>query len=205
MVFYLATMKASTFLLIQTIFDEYSKGLLKGQKLPRSKKLMSKVLELKGSNFKCLRGIEPSVVESLLTEMSEGKLSFSELLGQCQTIKQLGKIQAAFTKATNCESWDEACEKYTQFTSSEKLEPFKKLNFSNPTIPEEFMKYCQLAMKKQGDDIGATRSYDGDTIFVLDHSSAVGLFWKSDVLSISAESLDVVFKNVTKPLYTLLK
>ena len=100
-------------------------------------------------------------------------------------------------KATNCATWDEACEKYARFTSSEKLEPFKKLNFNNPTIPEEFMRYCQLALKK-GDDSGSgLKSYDGDSIFVLDHCSAVGLFWKYDVLSASADCLDAVFKNVS--------
>ena len=68
MVLHLAALPSSTFAIIST-FDEYSKGMLKGQKLPCSKKSPSKVLELKGSNFKCLRGVEPSVAESLLTEV----------------------------------------------------------------------------------------------------------------------------------------
>ena len=130
MVIHLAALPANTFAIIRSIFDLHSKGQLKGQKLPKSKKTPPKPLHLKGSNFKCLRGIEPSVAESLLSEVVDGQLSFSELPIQCQAIKQLGKIQAAFIKATNCETWDEAQDKFSYFATSEKLEPFKKLNFA---------------------------------------------------------------------------
>ena len=78
MVFHLASLPSSTFALISTVFNKYSKGILKGQNLPHSKKSPSKMLELKGSNFKCLRGIDPSVAESLLIEVSEGEMSLSE-------------------------------------------------------------------------------------------------------------------------------
>lgn len=103
---------------------------------------------------------------------------------QCQDIKQLGRIQSSFVKATNCQTWDDVCEKYPLFTSSDNLEPFKKLNFNQPTIPDDFMKYCQFAMKKEGAD-ESTRSYDADdAVFVLKRGSAVGVFWK-DVLCVS--------------------
>jgi mannosyltransferase OCH1-like enzyme len=197
MVFHLASLPSPTFALISTIFDEYSKGMLKGQKLPRSKKSPSKVLELKGSNFKCLRGIEPSVAESLLSEISEGEMSLSELQIQCQDIKQLGKIQSSFIKATNCPSWKDAYEKYPLFTSSDNLEPFKKLNFNQPTIPDDFIKYCQLAMKKQEGTDENTRSYDeDDAVFVLERGSAVGVFWKEDFLRVSGGSVCDVFEKV---------
>ena len=127
MVFHLAALPAHTFAIIRSIFHLHSQGQIKGQKLPRSKKTPPKPLHLKGSNFKCLRGIEPSVAESLLSEVVDGQLSFSKLPIQCQAIKQLGRItriQAAFIKATNCETWDEAQDKFPNFTMSEKLEPF---------------------------------------------------------------------------------
>ena len=51
---------------------------------------------------------------------------------------------------------------------------------------------------KKGDDSGSgLESYDVDSIFVLDHCSTVGLFWKYDVLSASADCLDAVFKDVS--------
>lgn len=197
MVFHLASLPSSTFALISTIFDEYSKGSLKGQKLPRSKKSPHKILELKGSNVKCLRGIEPSIAESLLAEVAEANISLLELQIQCQDIKQLRKIQSSFVKATNCPSWKDACEKYPLFTSSENLEPFKKLNFNQPTIPDEFMKFCQLAMKKQEGSDESTRSYDADdAVFVLERGSAVGVFWKEDFLCVSGESVQDVFEMV---------
>ena len=113
--------------------------MLKGQKKARAKKGQVKVPELKGSNFKCLRGIDASIAESLLAEVSEGELALHELNSQCLSIKQLSKVQAAFTRGTNSDSWENACSKFPRFTSAEQLEPFKKLNFNSPKIPTEFM------------------------------------------------------------------
>ena len=116
-------------------------------------------------------------------------------------IKQPGKIQSSFVKATNCQTWDDACEKYPLFTSSDNLEPFKKLNFNQPTILDDFMKCCQFAMKKQEDADESTSSYDADdAVFVLERRSAVGVFWK-DVLRVSGESVCDVFQKVYLKLY----
>ena len=196
MIFHLAMLPAPVYCTVRVIFDKYSKGLLKGQKLPRSKKSPSKALELKGSNLKCLRGIETSTAHSLLKEVSEGSLSFTELQSQCQTVKQLCKIQAAFMKATHCETWDDACKKYPNFTTIDKLEPFKKLNFSVPTIPEEFMKFCQVAQNYVSDHEDITKIHHDDNIFLLQHKSAIGLFYQINVLNISTDTLNEIFEKV---------
>lgn len=54
-----------------------------GYELPHSKKSPSKMLELKGSNIKCLRGIEPSIAESLFADVSEEDVSLPELQIYC--------------------------------------------------------------------------------------------------------------------------
>ena len=199
MIFHLAMLPAGIFGTVRVIFDKYSKGLLKGQKLPWLKKATPKALELKGSNFKCLRGIKTSNAHSLLKEVSDGSMSFSEFQGQCQTVKQLCKIQTAFAKATHCESWDEACEKFPSFTTSDKLEPFKKLNFSVPTIPEEFMKFCQSAQKYVPDnEEDVTKTHDDDKIFLFQCKCAVGLFYQINVLDISTDTLEGIFDKVNE-------
>ena len=163
---------------------------LKAQKVPRSKKgVHSKPPELKGSSLKCLRGIAPDVVHDLLEAVASGDTSIHELACQCASIKQLSKIQSAFTKATNCSTWGEAKEKYTEFVMPEKLEVFKKLNFNKPTIPAEFLRYCQKA-KKMGTQHAIQRveqtTHSGNHVFALEHESGGrGVFWNHDVLDMN--------------------
>ena len=66
------------------------------------------------------------MVEKLLQSVAAGDVSLHELASQCISVKQLGKVQMAFMKATNSSTWNEVEEKYPKFISSEKLEVFKK-------------------------------------------------------------------------------
>lgn len=195
MVFHLATLSNTTFCIVRVIFDSYSRGVLKGQK--GGKKTQKKPPELKGSTLKCLRGIDPTIAQDLLSEVSEGEIALSELQSQCISVKQLAKIQGVFSKATNSICWEEACKNFPDFTSAEKLEPFKKLNFNKPIIPEEFMKYCQLAMAKHKSGDDALKSDVSDDVFVFSFKSATGLFWKHDMLTVTNDqSLEEIFEKV---------
>ena len=78
-------------------------------------------MDLKGHNFRCLRDVNEEDAHSLLTEVKEGKISLQGLAGECQTIKQLSKVQSGSVKATNCATWEEAVNKYLLFTTPEKL------------------------------------------------------------------------------------
>ena len=154
------------FKVVEVIFDKFSKGELKGQRVVKSKNKDSKPLDLKGSNFKCLRGMEYATVEDLLQRVSDGKLSMSELGSQCIEIKQLNKIRACFVKGTNSESWKEALQQYPSFTSSEQLLSFKRLSFNSPKLPDEFMKFCRMAVNsKTRDNVLAT--VDNEKMFML--------------------------------------
>lgn len=68
------------------------------------------------------------MVHDILQEVSHKECSFKEAITKCNDVKLLQKIQTAFIKATNCESWDETVEKYPSFTTAEKLEAFKNLD-----------------------------------------------------------------------------
>lgn len=46
---------------------------------------------------------------------------------ECNSIKQLQKVQNAFVKGTNCTTWDECKGKYPAYATAEQLEPFKTL------------------------------------------------------------------------------
>lgn len=144
--------------------------------------------------------MELSIVEKLLKSVADGDVSLHELACQCTSVKQLGKVQNAFMKATNLTSWSEAEERYTESVFPKKLEVFKKLNFNKPTIPAEFMKYCQEAMKKskQPSVVAETATFTDDKIFAIEHSKtgAMGVFWNTDIFDVNGTSLESAFARV---------
>lgn len=202
MVLCIASLPATVFSLAERIFQQYSNANVKGQKLPRSKKgVTSTSLDLKGSTLKCLCGIDLSMVEKLLQKVAEGALSLHELASQCTSVKQLGKVQAAFIKATNCSNWNEVEQKFQDYVLPEKLEVFKKLNFNKPTIPAEFMKYCQRAMKQLTQPTtssGESFTFKSDNIFFIEHSGpgAKGIFRNADIFELNGSKLESAFTQV---------
>ena len=107
----------------------FSYGKLKDQKVSGSKKGINAVLHLKASSFKSFHGLDAPTVYQLLSDLSLKKYSLKEISIHCRDIKAVQKVQASFLKVTNCDSWEEAMTKYPYFTTPEKLEPFKKLDF----------------------------------------------------------------------------
>ena len=172
MIFFLASLPLKTFTVLQSIYKEYTKGKLKGQAVSRSNKGIDSVLDLKGSTFKPFRNLDFDVIHQLLTEVNEKKASIKEAVVKCQDIKALQKIQAAFVKFMNCEDWDEATERFPDFATAEKLEPFKNLDFSNSTrLPDRFLNFCQQAKEIESIPCGH-QEHDG--YFAIFHRGFCG-------------------------------
>ena len=191
MIFFLASVPNRTFVLLENVFMMYSQGQLKDQVVAKSKKGICTFPELKGSAFKPFRGLEASVVHDLLEEVSCKGCSFKEAITKCNDIKSLQKVQTAFIKATNCDNWDEACEKYPAFTTAQKLEPFKSLDFSNPRkVPEKFFIYCQhVAEVTKAPQQGAVHE-DQDKYFFISHENSQGLLWRTNMLDVCPEDTE---------------
>ena len=102
--------------MLEKVFDLYSKGEVKG---------------LKGSNFKHMRGLDVDLVTNLLTEVTEGKTSITEMGAECLKIKRLRDIQGAFIKETGVASWEEADSKFPEFTTAEAFDEFLHPSISN--------------------------------------------------------------------------
>ena len=86
-------------------------------------------------------------VTTLVGEISDAKVSLKEMTTNCQSIKGLQKVQAAF-KCTNAATWEEARAKFPKYACSEMLEPFQRIKFgSNGGVPAEFMSFCQRAVR----------------------------------------------------------
>ena len=199
MIFYLAALPANSFSTLKQIYCLHTKAKLKGQVLSHTKKgTAAKPPDLKASNFKCLRGIEASVVSRLLCELKECKISIRELSSECKSIKQLHKVQVAFLKGTNSISWEAATQKFPKYATAAQLEPFKKLNFSGPGLPEQFMRFCQRAVAHGQSDFNAAESClnESDNSFCITRrQDCVGIFWKHDIKEVTSEKLATVLRS----------
>ena len=166
---YLAALPANLFSTLKEVYRLYAKAKLKGQVLPHTKKgTAAKPPDLMASNCKC---VEASVVSRLLAELKDCKISLRELASECKSIKQLQKVQSAFLKGTNSTSWEEAQEHFPEYTTASQLEPFRKLTFSGPTLPDQFMHFCQRAVARRdesGEDF-TTRDCDGSFCITRHH------------------------------------
>ena len=81
-------------------------------------------MDLKGNNFKPLRGLEMDVVLEVLKEVAEKNVTFQEMARHCNKIKQLKVVQKSFVEATGLESWEVASEKLPSFSTPEALDEF---------------------------------------------------------------------------------
>ena len=197
MVYHLASLPLSLFNVTQVIFEKFSNGLLKGQRVVKARTKDSKPLDLKGSNFKCLRGIEQSTVEKLLQSVSDGKLSMSELGTKCIEIKQLNKIKTCFVKGTNSETSIDASQKYPSFTTSEQLLSFKRLSFNSPKIPDEFMKFCRAAVDSESRVSSPLATVDNDKMLMLTQNNCCGMIWQTELAKINPGTLNEVLRSVS--------
>ena len=198
MIFFLSSLPKNTFAVVSSIFKQYSEGRLKDQAVPRSKKGVKSFPDLKGSTFKPFRGIEPKEVHHLMSELCERKISLKEAGVLCQDMKQLQKIQQSFMKITNCETWPAAQGRFPQFTTAGKLEPFKKLNFTTSTVPEQFMRFCQEALTSGESSEPANDTSESDmqdNTFWVNNNLASGLLWKIESANINPDAIQAVFSG----------
>ena len=196
MIFNLSSLPAESFGSLSKVYKLYADGKLKGQHVPRSKKgTMAKPPDLKGSQFKGLRGMDSTTVERLLKEVESLKITLKELAAECSTVKALAKVQAAFVKGTNCQNWHEATAKYPEFCTSEQLEPFTKLSFPSNTLPDRFLRFCQRATQPRH----TVTNYSTDDVFCVTSSSDNSnccIFWREKCLKVSPSTLRNVFEGI---------
>ena len=109
----------------------FAEGSIKGQNCPRGS--MGKKLDLKGCNFKPMRGLDMSTITSLLEQLTKEELSIPEMAKECRKMKTLRDLQKAFVQETGVKTWEEAEEKFPDFANAEALDQFIEGN-SKKTI-----------------------------------------------------------------------
>ena len=74
------------------------------------------------------------------------------------------------------------------------------LNFNKPTLPPEFMRYCQRALKatKQTSMAPKQITCSDDKLFSFEHekSGARGIFWSTDVFEVNRNTMEHAFLKV---------
>ena len=126
--YYLSSLPCDTYKLLEKVFSMFTEGNVKGQNCPRGS--VGKKLDLKGCNFKPMRGLDMSTIASLMERMTEKELSIAEMTKECKKRKILRELQKAFVDETGVKTWEEAEEKFPEFASAEGLDQFIE---GNPT------------------------------------------------------------------------
>ena len=80
-----------TYDIAMRVFDAYSMGELKDQTAKRGS--LGQKIDLKGNNFKPLRGLEIEVVNKLLSSVESKEISIGEMAKQVKKIKNLKEVQ----------------------------------------------------------------------------------------------------------------
>ena len=109
----------------------FAEGSIKGQNCPIGS--VGNKLDLKGCNFKPLRGLDMPTITSLLERLTKEELNIQEMAKECRKMKTLRDLQKAFIQETGLKTWDEAVEKFPDFASAEALDQFIEGN-SKKTI-----------------------------------------------------------------------
>ena len=100
----------------------FAEGGIKGQNCSRGS--VGKKLDLKGCNFKPMRGLDMPTITSLLKQLTEEELSIPEMAKECRKMKILRDLQKAFVEETGMKTWEEAEEKFPHYASAEALDQF---------------------------------------------------------------------------------
>ena len=197
MIFFMASLPCEAYKHLQLVFRQFRNGSLKGQKVPRSKTGIGRSsLELKGTNFKCLRGLSIETIADLLFELVEGKTSLKEMALDCQSYKGIQKVQAAFLKCTDVSSWEEAKIKFPKYACSEMLEPFKRMKFgTDRRIPAEFLSFCQRAVRSLNSTELCHDSLPSN-LFILEHRQVFGVFLEKDATAMTTAGLSAVCSSI---------
>ena len=128
-VFFLASLPKETFAVAEKVFNLFSTGEIKGQSAKRG--TLGRKLDLKGSNFKHVRGLDASTIHQVLCEVMSKDKSIPEMTAECIKVKRMRDLQQSFILQS---SWEEATSKYPAHTTPEALDEFLCVAFQPKSL-----------------------------------------------------------------------
>ena len=83
----------------------------------------------------------------MLTAVLNKEKSLSELKVAASRFRTLQNVRRTFCKITNT-NWEEAMERFPNFTNEDRLLQFSSLTFAKD-VPPPFLSYCQAALRSE--------------------------------------------------------
>lgn len=128
-IFLLSGLEKEVFSILEKVFKTFEEFKIKDQtsSVSQAKKLMCGAMQqpnLVASKFKCIRGLDTDSLKALLAKVADGEMSFAEMKLRAMEIKNIAALKTEFVKKAGCESWEEALERFPDFTSEELLQQF---------------------------------------------------------------------------------
>ncbi len=138
-----ACLSKRTWNLAVHVMDMFEQSKLKGQKLKLSNLLQKP--EFKQNYLAPIRTLSETEQCNLLSEVISKEILLSDLQRRSNQIKQEKALKNAFVRMTNVGAWEEALQKYPQFTTKDQLERFMTVDMKK-SVPKSFSDFCQRAM-----------------------------------------------------------
>ena len=201
MIFFLASLPEEEYQCLLETFAAYESCELKDQTLSRAQRGVSKFakIDCKGVNFKPLRGVSCEERKELLMKVRDGELSFSEMGETCRYTKKMNVVRNNFISYLNLDSWEEAMEKFPNFTSKERLEPFFDLQFKQGKMPPSFVSFCQQAKRSSVNEEAGTATSalkPRDDCLMVSVDKNFGVLLQKNVLTINTKEILDTFGDV---------
>ena len=160
----------------------YAEGNVKGQSCPRGS--LGKKLDLKGCNFKPMRGLDAITIKSLLDRLTKQELSISEMTKECRKMKRLRDLQKAFIEETGQKTWQEAERKFPDYANAEALDQFIEENPKKAITSNRFKAFCR----------GALHSLEANAVVV---SPVDGSFQHERATAFVLPNLSISYSSIT--------
>lgn len=160
----------------------FAEGNIKGQNCPRGS--LGKKLDLKGCNFKPIRGLDASTIKSLLERLTKQELSIPEMTKEFRKMKTLRDLQKAFVVGTGVKTWEEAEMKFPDYTNAEALDQFIEENPKKAITSNRFKAFCR----------GALHSLEANAVVVV--SPVEGSFQHERATAFELPNLTISYSSI---------
>ena len=154
-IFFLASLPQQAYHILLELFELYKNGKIKSQVISRSKQSIGNgQQDCKGGSIFVHCNLDEDTVVNLLMKVVNGEWSLPEMGKECAMTKKRN-IQQAFLSQLTLLNWEEAVEKYPQYTNTKAIDQFLPLNYQKG-IPQQFVDFCQHAVR-QASGVASTR------------------------------------------------
>ena len=163
-IFFQATLAKPVWDMAVQVMDLFEQGRLKGQKINLGS-LRSKP-EFKQHHLIAIRTLPISDQIQILEQVINKEVTLSDMKAILADTKNMQVLKTSFSKLTNCDSWENATQKYPLYANDTQLKRFMSCNVKKG-IPKSFEEFCQRAkLSSENGDIP-----EGESVFTFHPNS----------------------------------